>query len=125
MIYTARSLRSPEDTESTEAENRKISRGCFPDSNPSVTSAVSVVKIRLMENALVDLRNALRERLAIIRDEENRHDKRAHLGRLQNISQKIERLEAALPRPLDPQLAHYLKRKSYDKSLAHLEARDD
>jgi hypothetical protein len=74
-----------------------------------------------MEKALVDLKNALRERLAIIRDEKSRSDESAHLARLQNVSQKIEKLEAALPRPIDPQLAHFLKRKSYDKALEFLE----
>jgi hypothetical protein len=74
-----------------------------------------------METALVDLRNALRERLAIIRDEQSRRDESAHLARLRNVSKKIERLEAALPRPLDPELAHYLNRKSYDKALEYLE----
>ena len=74
-----------------------------------------------MENALVDLKNALRERLAIIRDEQSRRDEQAHLARLEKVSQEIERLEATLPRPLDPQLAHYLKRKSYDKALEFLE----
>jgi hypothetical protein len=76
-----------------------------------------------MNDQLVDLANALRERVAIIRDEESRRDQTAHFARLQNVSEKIERLEAALPRPLDPQLAHYLKRKSYDKALEFLEER--
>jgi hypothetical protein len=75
-----------------------------------------------MEIGLVDLRNALRERVAIIRDEQSRRDEEAHLARLKSVSEKIERLEAALPRPLDPQLAHYLKRKSYDKALEFLES---
>ena len=87
-----------------------------------MTSVVSVVKIALMENALVDLRNALQERVAIIRDEESQRDQRTHLACLQRVSEKIDRLEAALPRPLDPQLAHYLKRKSYDKALEFLES---
>jgi hypothetical protein len=74
-----------------------------------------------MKNVIVDLKNALRERLAIIHDEKSRSDESAHLARLQNVSQKIEELEAALPRPIDPQLAHFLKRKSYDKALEFLE----
>jgi hypothetical protein len=74
-----------------------------------------------MENAIVDLRNALRERLAIIRDEQSRRNESAHLARLRNVSEKIQHLEAALPHPLDPQLAHYLNRKSYDKALEFLE----
>jgi len=78
-----------------------------------------------MENAIVDLVEALRERLAIIHDEQSRRDPERHLARLQAVSEKIDRLQAALPRPLprpvDAQLAHYLKRHSYDKALEFLE----
>jgi hypothetical protein len=74
-----------------------------------------------MENAILDLAKALRERLAIIRDEESRRDPNAHMTRLQAISDKIDKLQAALPHPLDPQLAHYLQRRSYDKALELLE----
>jgi len=74
-----------------------------------------------MENALVDLREALRERLAIIRDEESRRDDEKHIARLRMISEKIDKLQEALPRPIDPQLAHYLQRRSYDKVLEFLE----
>jgi hypothetical protein len=76
-----------------------------------------------MENAIDDLRDALRERLAIIHDEASRRDKEAHIARLGAVSEKIDKLEAALPRPLDPQLAHYLQRRSYDKALEFLEGR--
>jgi hypothetical protein len=86
-----------------------------------VTSVISVVKIPVMPDPIVDLRNALRERRAIIADEESRRDPTAHMARLKEVSEKIERLQAALPRPLDPQLAHYLNRKSYDKALEFLE----
>ena len=75
-----------------------------------------------MENALVDLRDALRERLAIIRDEESRRDAQAHMARLSAVSEKIDKLTATVPRPLDPQLAHYLQRRSYDKALEFLES---
>ena len=78
-----------------------------------------------MENALVDLREALRERLAIIYDEESRRDEEQHMARLRVISEKIDKLQAALPRPIDPQLAHYLQRRSYDKALDFLEGRRD
>jgi hypothetical protein len=74
-----------------------------------------------MENALVDLRDALQERLAIIRDEDSRRDVQAHVARLSAVSEKIDKLAAAVPRPLDPQLAHYLRRRSYDKALEFLE----
>ena len=75
-----------------------------------------------MENALVDLRDVLRERLAIIRDEESRRDQETHMARLSVVSEKIYKLAAAVPRPLDPQLAHYLQRRSYDKALEFLES---
>ncbi len=74
-----------------------------------------------MVNALVDLRDALRERLAIIRDEKSRRNAQAHMARLSAVSEKIDKLAAAMPRPLDPQLAHYLQRRSYDKALEFLE----
>ncbi len=70
-----------------------------------------------MSSAIVDLAAALRERLAIISDENSRRDPEVHTARLRAISEKIEKLEAALPRPIDPQLAHFLQRKSYDKAL--------
>jgi hypothetical protein len=74
-----------------------------------------------MENALVDLAHALRERLAVIRDEQSRRDEAKHIARLRAVSDKIDRLQATLPRPVDPRLAHYLQRKSYDKALEFLE----
>jgi hypothetical protein len=76
-------------------------------------------------NAIIDLRDALRERLAIIGDEESRRDEEKHMVRLRVISAKIDKLQAALPRPIDPRLKHYLQRKSYDKALDFLEGRDD
>jgi hypothetical protein len=78
-----------------------------------------------MENVTVDLVKALRERLAVIRDAKSRRDETAHLARLQSVSEKIDKLEAALPRPIDPQLAHYLKRRSYDKAIEFLEGMGD
>ena len=74
-----------------------------------------------MENVIADLISALRERLNIIRDDESRRDAAAHLARLQAVSDKIDKLQAAVPRPLDPQLAHYFQRRSYDKALEFLE----
>jgi hypothetical protein len=74
-----------------------------------------------MEDVRVDLREALRERLAIIGDEESRRDEPAHMARLQAISERIDKLAAALPRSIDSQLAHYLQRRSYDKALEFLE----
>jgi hypothetical protein len=40
---------------------------------------------------------------------------------LSAVSEKIDKLQAALPRPINPQLAHYLQRRSYDKALEFLE----
>jgi len=74
-----------------------------------------------MENAVSDLAQALRERLALISDEESRRDPEAHMRRLSAISEKIDKLQAALHRPIDPQLEHYLQRRSYDKALEFLE----
>jgi hypothetical protein len=78
-------------------------------------------KVDKMENALVDLAHALRERLAIIHDEESRRDEAKHMARLRAVSKKIDQLQAALPQPIDPRLAHYLQRKSYDKALELIE----
>jgi len=74
-----------------------------------------------MQKELVDLTAALRERLAIIGDENSRRDPAAHTARLSAVSEKIEKLEMVLPKPIDPQLAHFLQRKSYDKALEFLE----
>jgi len=78
-----------------------------------------------MENVTCDLADALRERLAIIHDEESRRDEETHMALLSDVSEKIDKLAAALPRPIDPRLAHYLQRHSYDKALEFLEGRDD
>lgn len=74
-----------------------------------------------MENVILDLASALRDRLAIIGDQESRCDPETHLARLKNVSERIEEIRARLPRPVDPQLAHYLERSSYDKALKFLE----
>jgi hypothetical protein len=74
-----------------------------------------------MEDVTIDLREALQERLAIIGDEESRRDTGAHMARLSAISERIDKLAAVLPRPIDPRLAHYLHRRSYDKALEFLE----
>ena len=70
---------------------------------------------------VADLKEALRERLAIIHDEESRRDVNRHTERLRVVSEKIDKLAAALTRPIDPQLAHYLQRRSYEKALEFLE----
>jgi hypothetical protein len=74
-----------------------------------------------MEKPFVDLAQALRERLAVIRDEQSRGDETKHITRLKAISDRIDDLQTHLPKPIDPRLAHYLQRKSYDKALDFLE----
>jgi hypothetical protein len=74
-----------------------------------------------MQNAVVDLIAALRERLAIIGDEKSRLAPDQHMARLKEVSERIDALHAALPRPIDPQLAHYFQRRSYDKALEFLQ----
>jgi len=75
-----------------------------------------------MNEPIVDLAIALRERRALIADEASRRDEKQHISRLAAISQKIDDLNAALPRPVEPQLAHYLERRSYDKALEFIES---
>ena len=71
------------------------------------------------------LADGLRERLRVIADRESyQRDAPAHLQQLQAASERIAELQARLPRPLDPMLAHYLERCSYDKALAWLETAD-
>jgi hypothetical protein len=69
------------------------------------------------------LATALRERLAVIADREwYARDPAGHLDRLRTVSEQITVLRTQLPPPVDPQLAHFLDRCSYDKALAFLEA---
>ena len=75
-----------------------------------------------MQQQFGELTTALRERLAIIADEESRRDLDQHMARLQDVSQRIEALEQQLSPMLDPQLRHYLQRRSYSKALAHIES---
>jgi hypothetical protein len=76
-----------------------------------------------MQNAIVDLAEALRERIAIIRDEESRKDEAQHIARLRAVSGKIDELVAMLPAPVDPQLRHFLQNRSYDKALQLIESK--
>jgi hypothetical protein len=87
----------------------------------SVFSFIRVNSCPFVVNPASELASALRERLAIIRDEESRRDPEKHTARLREISEKIDNLAAALPKPINPQLAHFLQRKSYDKALEFLE----
>ncbi len=74
-----------------------------------------------MQSPETRLAAALRERLALIADEASRRDPTRHVEKLQSVSEKIALLEKQLPPPVDPQLAHFLARCSYDKALALLE----
>jgi hypothetical protein len=59
----------------------------------------------------------------IIHDEESRRNADTRIALLRAASEKVEKLQAALPEPVDPRPAHYLDRKSYDKALEYLEGR--
>jgi hypothetical protein len=74
-----------------------------------------------MDAQLTELAAALRERLAVIGDEESRRDPDRHMERLRDVSERIERLEQSLPPKIDPQLRHFLQRRSYSKALELLE----
>jgi hypothetical protein len=74
-----------------------------------------------MDKILTELAAVLRERLAIIGDEQSRHDPDRHTERLRVVSEKIEELERQLPPKIDPQLRHFLQRRSYSKALELLE----
>lgn len=76
-----------------------------------------------MKDSTAQLAHALRERLALIANEESRRDAAGHMERLRQISERIEKLAAALPPPIDPRLKHYLDRCSYDKALELLDGR--
>ena len=68
------------------------------------------------------LATALRERITVIGDRDAyARDPAAHLARLQEVSERIVSLQTQLPPPIDPQLAHFLERCSYDKALAFIE----
>lgn len=75
-----------------------------------------------MIDPLTELAAALRERLAIIADNESRQDPGVHVQRLADVSARIERLEESLPPQTDPQLRHFLQRRSYSKALELIES---
>ena len=75
-----------------------------------------------MESALADLAHALRDRLTIIHDEHSRRNPDVHMARLRAISEKIDKLQAALPQRVDSRLAHYLQQRSYEKALEFIES---
>ena len=74
------------------------------------------------DSARATLAAALRARLALIADREfYARDPAAHLAQLRVLSERIVQAASELPPPIDPRLAHYLERCSYDKALAFLE----
>jgi len=75
-----------------------------------------------VDDSLASLTAALRERLEIVADEQSRRDPERHMQRLQEVSERLEQIEQRLPRTIDPQLRHYLQRRSYSKALEHLSA---
>ena len=79
-------------------------------------------KLFPMQETFTQLATALRERLAIISDEESRRDPERHMDRLKVVSERIEKLERELSASIDPQLRHFLQRRSYTKALEHLQA---
>lgn len=64
----------------------------------------------------------LRERISIIGDDESRRSPERHMERLQEVSDRLEQLEQQLPSGVDPQLRHFLQRRSYSKALEFLTA---
>ena len=75
-----------------------------------------------MQDIATQLTAALRERIAIVTDEQSRRDPQTHIERLREVSERINELGARLPSPVHPQLKHYLERCSYSKALKFLEA---
>ena len=75
-----------------------------------------------MDDLLSALRAVLHERLVIVADDQSRRDPDRHMQRLQEVSERLEAIEHRLPRDINPQLRHYLQRRSYSKALEYLGA---
>jgi hypothetical protein len=90
----------------------------------TLTLALKLASFQVFHSMILtseaQLADALRERLAIIADENSRRNPEQHIERLRKISEQIEKLSAALPKPINPRLAHFLARKSYEKALGVL-----
>jgi len=70
-----------------------------------------------------DLADLLRRRLDVIADHDWRErDPDGQLAALRDVSEAIERWHREHRAELDPRLAHFLERASYDKALAFLES---
>jgi len=77
---------------------------------------------RVSRESLIELENALRERLRVIADHEFRdRDPAGHLEALKSASEGLARLGDSLAPGLPPRLAHFLERCSYDKAIAFVE----
>jgi len=75
-------------------------------------------------DAYRQLAETLTRRLEIIADRKSyQQNPTAHLAQLEAISEEIAKIACQLPAAIDPQLAHYLQRCSYDKALAFLKPR--
>lgn len=71
-----------------------------------------------------ELTDLLHRRIAIIANHAWRdRDAAGHLAALQEVSEKISAWTLAHRTEVDAQLRHYLGNASYQKALAHLEAR--
>jgi hypothetical protein len=86
---------------------------------PAASKTSPYFKLLPMDATLTALAAAPRERLAIIADEESRHDREQHTARLREVSEKIERLEQSLPQKIDPELRHFLQCQLSSFSLPH------
>lgn len=75
-----------------------------------------------MNDSYRELATALRERLAIVADEDSRRDPERHMERLRQVSERLESIEQRLGKHIDPQLRHFLQRRSYSKALEYIEA---
>ena len=102
----------------SRARIERLTRGIAVDNPPPVPHFSPMADSPLFAK----LAAALRERIAVIADRELfARDPAAHLEKLRTASEQIASLQKQLPSPVDPHLAHYLDRCSYDKALAFLE----
>ena len=80
----------------------------------------------LVSRMTSQLTKLLRRRVAIIADHTWRdRDAAAHLQALQVVSEEISAWTLTHRTEVDAQLRHYLGNASYQKALAHLEAREE
>jgi hypothetical protein len=76
-----------------------------------------------VNDQLAALAATLRERLEIVSDEESRRDPERHMARLRDVSERLEELEQRSAAAIDPQLRHFLQRRSYSKALEYISGR--